>query len=147
MNGHMISKKVKKAIRFTISSQSFSVSDISYLLLIFVSFDILSLISDKKSELSGVWGRELFESDEKWRMVSKKVNGNELWNLDSSRALGRNDRNYDEIRCLRVILQQKSPIKANPNAIGDNTDEGETIDYGVLRVRSWPDQMRDLTRS
>ena len=82
-----------------------------------------------------------------WRIVSEKVNGNELWNLDSSRLLGRNDRNDDEIRFLRVIWQQKSLIEANPNAMRDNTDEVGTIDCGVLRVRSWLDQMRDLIRS
>ena len=46
---------------------------VSFLLLLFESFDILSLISVEKSELSGVWGKKLFESDEKKRKDEQSV--------------------------------------------------------------------------
>jgi hypothetical protein len=42
---------------------------------------------------------------------------------------------------------QKPPNIANPNAMGGNTDEGETNGYGGLRVLSLLDWMRDLIRS
>jgi hypothetical protein len=153
MNGDIVGKKMKKAIRFTRFSRSLVVSIFCsfhfYLWRVYIcQWDFRKISNCLTTRGRSFWnlenrtGNRSYDEARKLRFLLlfiQKVRGNGLWIKIPAYAGMTGTGNYWIASYLAMTgTQQKSPMKANPNAIGDNTDEVGTIDYGVLRVRSWP---------